>query len=456
MMDRASFVREFSVELSNGDGALFVGAGISKPSSVPTWADLIRPLASSRLGLIDLRDADLIQIAQYVVNASAGNRGPLIHHLRTQFSGPFSVNAYHRAIVQTQVSTVWTTNYDVLLEQAFRQASFSVDVKATDDAISRSVPNHEIEIIKMHGSIDQSPHEDLVITGEDYEDFDTHRPATAERLRSDLLTKSFLFLGYSYRDPNIHGIVAQARRLSNKATRQHFLVTTAEEPLEDDKPGDLDRRQLMAELWRNNLRRFGIEAILLSGYAELEALLVEIAQKSRGATVYVVGSHLDTGNRQAQELGRSLAERDIVLVDGQSDGVSRQVITAFVEEGVKRKRDVYKHLKIFPNPYSVNPAFASDPNQIPILKSWRAPLLRSTQVFVCFDGGMGTEAELELAIQSGCRIVPVPGRSDGMVTTSVLTQSAIFDRLPPKYAGKAKSGTISAADIAECIDDLTK
>ena len=455
-MDRASFIKEFSLELSNGAGALFVGAGLSNPSSVPTWADLIRPLAASRLGLFDLRDADLIQIAQYVVNVSAGNRGALIHRLRTQFSGPFSVNLYHRALVQTQVSTVWTTNYDVLLEQAFRQASFSVDVKATDDAISRSVPNHEIEIIKMHGSIDQSPQRDLVITAEDYEDFDTRRPATSERLRSDLLSKSFLFLGYSYRDPNIHGIVAQARRLSKKATRQHFLVTTEEQPLTDDKPGDLDRRRLMAKLWRNNLRRFGIETILLSGYSELESLLIHIAQRSRGSTVYVVGSHLDTGNAQAQELGRRLAERDIILVDGQSEGVSRQVITAFVEEGVKRKRDVYKHLKIFPNPYSVNPAFASDPNQIPILKSWRAPLLRSTQVFVCFDGGMGTEAEFEVAIQSGCRIVPVPGRSDGMVAKSVLTQSPVLDRLPSGYAGKVKSGVITATDIAECIDELIK
>jgi len=359
-------------------------------------------------------------------------------------------------LVQTQVSTVWTTNYDVLLEQAFRQASFSVDVKATDDAISRSVPNHEIEIIKMHGSIDQSPHEDLVITGEDYEDFDTRRPATSERLRADLLTKSLLFLGYSYRDPNIHGIVAQARRLSNKATRQHFLVTTEEQPLDDEQSSEFERRQLMAELWRNNLRRFGIETIVLPGYPELETLLVEIAQKSRGSTVYVVGSHLDPGNIQAQELGRHLAEREIVLVDGQSEGVSRQVITAFVEEGVKRKRDVYKHLKIFPNPYSVNPAFASDPNQIPILKSWRAPLLRSTQVFVCFDGGMGTEAELEVAIQSGCRIVPVPGRADGMVATSVLTDGTILDRLPTKYARKVRSLPISAIDIVECIDELIK
>jgi hypothetical protein len=266
MMDRASFVREFSAELSNGAGALFVGAGISKPSNVPTWADVIRPLAASRLGLVDLRDADLIQVAQYIVNASAGNRGPLIHRLRTQFSGPFSVNAYHRAIIQTQVSTVWTTNYDVLLEQAFRQGNFSVDVKATDDAISRSVPNHEIEIIKMHGSIDQSPHEDLVIAGEDYEDFDTRRPATSERLRSDLLGKSFLFLGYSYRDPNIHGIVAQARRLANKATRQHFLGLPRSNQWKAIKSANLN----LANGWQNcgeiifvalELRQFSCQAI---------------------------------------------------------------------------------------------------------------------------------------------------------------------------------------------------
>ncbi|HEX3684988.1 MAG TPA: SIR2 family protein [Bryobacteraceae bacterium] len=453
-MDKDSFVREFGTELSNGSGALFIGAGISKPSGVPTWTELIQPLASSRLGLIDLHDADLTQIAQYIVNESGGNRGALIHQLRSQLSGPFLTNSYHRALVQTQVATVWTTNYDVLLEQAFRQASFLVDVKATDDAISRSVPNHEVEIIKMHGSVEQSPHQDLVITAEDYEDFDVHRPATSERLRSDLLTKSFLFLGYSYRDPNIHGMVATARRLANKATRQHFLIVAKEQALDDETLDGFQRRELLAQLWSEDLRRFGIHTVILSDHLELEPLLVELAEKSRGNTVYVVGSHVDQGNKLAQELGRQLADREIILVDGQSEGIGREVITSFVEASVHKKRDVYKHLKTFPNPYSANPALASDRDQIPILKSWRAPLMRSTQICICFDGRMGTKAELELAMQSGCRIIPVPGQLDGSEVDSLLRNDSILRRLPEFYAGKIQSGKVVASDIIACIDEL--
>ena len=44
----------------------------------------------------------------------------------------------------------------------------------------------------MHGSIDSSRHDELVITEEDYEDFFETRMAIAQRLSSDLLAKSFL------------------------------------------------------------------------------------------------------------------------------------------------------------------------------------------------------------------------------------------------------------------------
>ncbi|BDC48741.1 hypothetical protein F183_A10570 [Bryobacterales bacterium F-183] len=456
-MEKANFVREFGAELNGGSGALFVGAGISVPSGVAGWDNLIAPLAASRLGLATTDGLDLPQVAQYLVNSNAGNRGSLIHHLRRQFSGPFKLNSYHRRLVQTQVKTVWTTNYDVLLEQAFQQASFSVGIKSTDDSISRSVPNHEIEIIKMHGSIDQSPHRDLVITAEDYEDFDVRRPATAERLRTDLLSKSFLFLGYSYRDPNVQTILAQSRRLAKKATRQHFLVTTLESAKEGDKPGDLKHRQLLQQLWIDNLRRFGIDTLLLEDHSELEPLLAEVSRKSRGYSVYVVGSHKTTESTLAQDLGRQLAEHDrYVMVDGQSEGIGREVITSFVEESLRRKRDVYKHLKLFPNPYSVNAAFASDPAEIPTLKTWRAPLLRSTQVFVCFDGQMGTLAELEVAVEAGCSIVPACLQTDGQVTKAVLANSALLSELPEWYKSKLTEGSVEASDIIKCIEHMIR
>jgi len=183
-------------------------------------------------------------------------------------------------------------------------------------------------------------------------------------------------------------------------------------------------------------------------------LLAGVSWKSRGQSVYVVGSHLAKGSFIAKELGQKLAEREqYVIVDGQSDGLSRDVITAFVEERVRKKCDITKYLKIFANPYAVNAAFANDPAEIPTLKTWRAPLLRATQVFVCFDGNIGTTAELEVAIESGCRVIPACTH-DSQVAKVVFSNNDLLALLPAEYKDKLLAKSIDAADIAKCIDQM--
>ena len=165
--------------------------------------------------------------------------------------------------------------------------------------------------------------------------------------------------------------------------------------------------------WCENLLWFGIQTVLLNDFAELQNILNSVARKSRGRTVYVTGSHNEKGtiaSTIAREIGESLArEKGFMLVDGQSEGIGWQAVTGFVETGIYDKQNIYKRLKIFANPYAANPAFEFDDNLVPVLKSWRAPLFRATQTVVVFDGGRGTSAEVQVAKEAGCRIVPIPG-----------------------------------------------
>ncbi|HBC95014.1 MAG TPA: hypothetical protein DCZ10_19495 [Pelotomaculum sp.] len=72
-MQKENLINKFSRALYENRGAIFVGAGISKPSCGIDWLELLKPMAKE-LGISLHRRDDLPQIAQYIVNAYCGNR----------------------------------------------------------------------------------------------------------------------------------------------------------------------------------------------------------------------------------------------------------------------------------------------------------------------------------------------------------------------------------------------
>jgi hypothetical protein len=438
-------ITDFSASLFEGQGSFFVGAGISVPSGPSGWLKLLQPFAK-KIGLEITENDNLPYIAQYIVNEMGGNRGPLILSMKNHFTKRYQLNDYHRALSKTNIRTIWTTNYDNLLERTFGQ--FIVDVKSSDDSISRSVSNHQIEIIKIHGCLDTSDFADIVIAQEDYDNFFERRKATTERLRTDLLNKSFLFIGYTYQDPNIRNIVVEARRLSKYATRQHYLI------LKKETHTDKAARQ---KLWVDDLKRFGISCALIDDFPKLKLALNEISRKSRGPTVYVTGSHEQKNSSLTIQIGKKLADNQtIIMLDGQSTGVSRDVLNAFSEECINKQIDIEKRLKLFPNPYAANPNFSNNINLIPILKEWRSPLLRSAQVILAFDGGIGTRAEIEVAKELGCKIIPVPKSSKGLALDLIKDPDIEreLQQTCPTYLVSAQQNKITANGVIECVERM--
>lgn len=454
-MNKETLINRVAEALRTDSGSIFVGSGISHSSTKVDWFELLKPLAEDlEIELCEETD-DLPQIAQYVVNQYAGNRGPLINRISKALNRKFVLNGYHKALAATKVSTLWTTNYDMLLETAFSE--FLADVKVNEDSVSRNVTNSEVEIIKMHGCISRSRHEDIVITQEDYEDFLHNKPAMSQRLCNDLLKKSFLFIGYSYRDPNIRNIMVAARRLSGKSTQEHYLVLKR---AEHDDPVVCREKRRRQQLWCDDLKRLGISCYFIDEYGELEEILDAVSQRSRGKTVYITGSH-QNANGTAQELGMALAgQQDTVLISGQSAGIGSTAVSAFIEQCIMIKQDITCRLRIYPNPYAANPKYSNDPSLLPEFKQYRAKLMNATQVAVIFNGGIGTEAEYEVASERNCKILPVivkPEERDSVLMRKVLQDQAVMNRMKQTdadYYAKLTTGTVSSEDIIRCLGKL--
>ncbi len=452
MLQPKEVINEFSTALVEGRGAVFVGAGISTPSRVPGWANLLRGMAETRLGIQLNADDDLPLIAQHIVN-STNNRAPLITHFRDVLQRTYAHNVYHAILAKTNVKCLWTTNYDTLLEEAFRP-HFKVTVRASDESISRGGRVSEVEVIKMHGCIEQSGPSDLVITQEDYDDFFEQRPATAHRLRQDLIDRQFLFVGYSYADSNIRNIVVEARRLGKRTLHQHYMVLRR---IKDGTKKEIAAKQARQDLWLSDLSRVGIAACQIDDFSELENIMQGIALRSRGQTIFVTGSHsrnVADAKIHPQSVGKLLAEKEgLVLLDGQSAGTGQYVTSAYMETCLRNQVDILPRLRLFSNPYAANPRFANDRALLPALREWRAPLMRSAQIVIVYHGGMGTETEVALAKDVGCRILPVP-ENKGDLPSRLMEDSMICEDLKisdPSYVEKARNHSVSPEDVVACV-----
>lgn len=210
--------RELVEEIASGDGALFVGAGLSRGAGLPDWNELIQPL------LFELHDcppeASPADIAQYY-DLEYG-RSRLVRKVRDRLNSiAVRPTVVHQELLRLPVGDIYTTNLDDLLEQALRQwhQPFHTIVEAADLGYSSS---NETQLFKLHG--DLSRPESIVLTSRDYEAYSRNHAVILSQLRITLGRKTMLFLGYSARDPDLRRVLTEAKEEHRGHVRNLFLV----------------------------------------------------------------------------------------------------------------------------------------------------------------------------------------------------------------------------------------
>src|SRR6266542_4471575 len=130
---RESFYKHFVKAMHEGNAAILAGAGLSKASGFVDWRGLLKEIAED-LGLDVDQETDLIAVAQYHQNKQK-NRAKLDRLIVEAFTKDAALSENHRLLANLPVDTVWTTNYDKLIEQAFEEAYRRVDVKRTPESL---------------------------------------------------------------------------------------------------------------------------------------------------------------------------------------------------------------------------------------------------------------------------------------------------------------------------------
>jgi hypothetical protein len=331
-----SFLITYSEEIESDNAAVFAGAGLSRAAGFVDWKLLLKSVARS-LDLDVEKEHDLVALAQYYCNARLGSRGRINKLLLEKFARDAEITPNHRILARLPISTYWTTNYDRLIEKALEDAGKRPDVKYTVDQLALTVPHRDAVVYKMHGDISE-PSKTILIK-DDYEKYHSSASAFITALTGDLVSKTFLFLGFSFSDPNIDYVLSRIRAGYNINMRTHYCFMKRLDANDFPDKEELAYKSRQQALFINDLLRFNVETLLLDSYGQITEILEGLERIYRSRSVFISGAAHEWGqgwpNERARKLVRGLSKtlvnKGYRLVSGFGFGVGSSVIAGALE-----------------------------------------------------------------------------------------------------------------------------
>lgn len=318
--DVEAFIASYVSDIADGAAAIFAGAGLSVGSGYVNWSELMRDIASE-LGLDVDRESNLVAVAQYHLNAR-GNRTRINQKLIDEFSVGHTVNENHEILARLPINTYWTTNYDKMLETALEDAGKVVDIKYSVAHLKNVTRRRDVVLYKMHGDV--SDPENAVLTKDDYEGYFRDREPFVTALAGDLVSKTMLFIGFSFTDPNIDYVMSRVRVVLAKKPKQHYCILRRESRRTRERKAAFEYRVRQQDYFVKDLARIGVHALLIDDYRELTLILRAIEARYRERSVFISGS--------AHEFGLWAPDRAGDLIEKISESLikaGRNVLTGF-------------------------------------------------------------------------------------------------------------------------------
>jgi hypothetical protein len=330
------FIKDFVKDLNEGTASIFAGAGLSVPAGFVNWTELMTEIAHD-LGLDIKNEKDLVSLAQFHVNENQ-TRSKLNRKILEEFTEDTKETENHKLIARLPLSSIWTTNYDQLLEKTFQNENKVVDVKYRNNQLLTTKPKRDIVIFKMHGDVNHP--DEAIITKEQYEQYhSTHEPFI-NALAGELTTKTFLFIGFSFTDPNLDYVLSRLNFRFSKQQRQHYCFVKKHQLGDSQNPDQatLDYNIRRQTLTINDLKRYGIKSLLINDYSDITRILKEIEYRYKKKTIFISGSaetYEPFDKNEAigfvHNLAKVTIENDYRIVNGFGWGIGSSIINGALE-----------------------------------------------------------------------------------------------------------------------------
>ena len=200
----------------------FFGAGVSASHLDVLWQDVSNEMADA-IEIPADRRGDFLRVADDFV--AAKGEAALADLLRkrlvaTEFD---DVKGWcHLFLLSLNAGVLYTTNQDNLFELAASKKGRPHRIVSRLEDLAESNPSEAL-LFKYHGDLDRP--ETIIFTGASYEArIADPRHFLNIRLQADLLAKGFLFIGYSFRDPNVHWLFRELRAAFGEKLPPSYMI----------------------------------------------------------------------------------------------------------------------------------------------------------------------------------------------------------------------------------------
>lgn len=202
---------------------VFVGAGVSANSNLPSWSGLIKEFASG-LGIDrEIGSDDYLKIPQYYYNQRGKNE--YLKKIMEIFNVPLSPNIIHDYILKLKPRHIITTNYDNLIEQAIEKHFMFYDTVKEDLDLPYS--SNGRMLIKMHGDLIRK---NIVLKEDDYLNYSTNFKLIESYVRSIFINNTVLFVGYSLQDYDLKLIMKNLQGILGDHFQRAYLIDSSDNP----------------------------------------------------------------------------------------------------------------------------------------------------------------------------------------------------------------------------------
>lgn len=463
-IEMRAFLDVYLEALMSGQASVFVGAGLSVPAGYVDWRTLLKPLAED-VGLDIDKEHDLIRVTQYAIN-KAGGRARVNRRIVSEFSRRATMQPSHRILAELPINNYWTTNFDSLIEEALRSAGRRPAIIHAEEQLTSRDADADGTVYKMHG--DKTRPDQCVISMDDFEQFAEVRGQFLELLRGSMVEQTFLFLGFSLTDPNVDQILARLRIRFGADRREHFWLTkqAARQDYGSDEEFHYERGRQALRI--EDLKRYGIQTVLIDSYLEVLDVLKQIELLYRRRFVFVSGAAHDFGplgqtqlETLSRELGKRLVDGGYGLISGGGVSIGTAAVLGAVSRPALAAASLRSRLRVTAFDQNIEDATLRDA----VYEQYREKMLGEAGFAVFVSGNKlhanavvsATGVQREFAVCRRLSVLPIPVGATGHVSQDLWQQvradpGAIYgDDLAIPFLDRLAPGRTDLTDILDAV-----